>query len=78
MSICSVVVSHSCCYSLKSEKNVIKFFIYIVFHPAPDKVEVKHQNVQTKTVEIRDQQVQTESIAQEQGTCINITLYLFE
>ena len=52
--------------------------MYIVFHPAPDKVEVKHQNVQTKTVEIKDQQVQTESIAQEQGTCINITTYLFE
>ena len=47
-----------------------------IFHPAhADKVEVKHQNVQTKTVEIKDQQVQTEAIAQEQGIpCILIIL----
>ena len=45
--------------------------IYI-FHPAPGKVEVKHQSIQTKTIEIKDQQVQTETIAQEQGTCILI------
>ena len=40
-----------------------------IFHPAPDKVEVKDQNIQTETVEIKDQQVQTDSIVQNQGTC---------
>ena len=40
-----------------------------IFHLAPDKVEVKDQNTQTKTLEIKDQQVQTDSTAQNQGTC---------
>ena len=40
------------------------------FHPAPDKLEIKYQNVQTETVKIKDQKVQTEILAQEQGTCI--------
>ena len=40
-----------------------------IFHLAPDKVEVKDQNTQTKTLEIKDQQVQTDSVAQNQGTC---------
>ena len=40
------------------------------FHPAPDKLEIKYQNVQTETVKIKDQNVQTEILAQEQGTCI--------
>ena len=31
---------------------------------------MKHQNTQTKTVEIKDQQVQTATIAQNQGTYI--------
>ena len=37
------------------------------FHPAPDKLEIKYQNVQTETVKIKDQNVQTEILAQEQG-----------
>ena len=35
---------------------------------------MKHQNVQTTTVEIKDQQIQTETITQEQGTYILIFL----
>ena len=38
-----------------------------IFHLAPDKV--KDQNTQTKTLGIKDQQVQTDSIAQNQGNC---------
>jgi len=40
-----------------------------IFHLAPDKVEVKDQNTQTKIFGIKDQQVQTDSIAQNQGNC---------
>ena len=51
----------------------------ISFHPThADKMEVKHQNIQTKTVEIKDQQVQTEAITQEQGTLFNSNTGCFD
>ena len=37
-------------------------FIYILTVAGSDKVEVKHQNVQTESVEIKDQHVQTKAI----------------
>ena len=51
-----------------NEETATRFVFSYIFHPAPDKVEVKHQNIQTKILEIKDQQVQTDSIAQNQGT----------
>ena len=44
--------------------------LYLYFTAvSPDKVKVKLQNVQMKTVEIKAKQVQTETMVQQQGTC---------
>ena len=39
---------------------------------------MKHQNIKTKIVEIKDQQVQTETITQEQGTLFNSNTGCFD
>ena len=66
-----VAKSHYSSYATVDYVMALPLICTHIFHLAPDKVEVKHQNTctQTKTLEIKDQQVQTDSIAQNQGTC---------
>ena len=66
---CVVAKSHYSSYATVDYVMALPPICTHIFHLAPDKVEVKDQNTQTKTLEIKDQQVQTDSTAQNQGTC---------